>query len=999
MAQALTPYAGATDSFLGSTALTPATSLLPGGTIDTSGPVHTISIISALESSAAPVPPTTYTTLNYGTTGTFLTGIRGNTIVGNYVVPGTTATGGLAYNMSTGQWAAMPEATANGVNYPGAIGSSPYGPSFGNMGGVLRTVGSYITTASQPYDLSYLYDAAAAPGGQITSLAYPSGADPTLYTIAHSTFGDRVVGNYDTRLATGNAFIYSISAGTYVTNNKPGAVSTTAYGVYGDMIAGGYANVGPGGGIGFEHGYLYNTTTDIWTTYDHPGAIITHLEGITGAGRSGEYNMVADWVTADGVVHAGVLHVDALGIPTWHEINIPGATLVSSNSAYGDTVIGIYLLPGSSTPNGFVATIPGIYNPIRNTGTLTFTTDNAAALSGRKGDDIVNSGTVQVTGNGGIGMRGETYGVLTNTGTVTATGVVGAAVELHGLYGTFLNYGTIQAPAVADALRTGPDSYGTVIVNAGIIDGRIAATAGPDKRFENSGWIGVTGTGIPITHLLSGTFVQTSVGTLGLRVQDSGHDKLGITGVARLAGTLAVPFQTSTLANSYELLAASGGITGSFTTLATSGLPGYVGAALDYSDTTVTLNLTSQMARQAGLTANQSATGGAVDRAFNSGATTAAASPTAAALGGLYVLGAGQLGPSLSALSGEVHASEQTVLINDGLVVRQAVLGRLRQLGYGGTSGASAALGYAGDAMAYGDPQTPAGASIARALGSPTPASGLAMWAQGYGSWGNFDRNGNASGIDTSLGGIIAGVDQRMGQDSFMGVAMGYTQSNATLGALSSSSQADSGIIAAYAGTRLGAWNLRGGVSYTLSAVDTTRNIQIPGAVDSATGRYNAGLAQVFGEVGYGLTYGTVAVEPFAGLAWAHLNRQGFTESARALGLTSGGDASDVGTGTLGLRVASDVVLANGMVLAPHASAAWQYAFGDVTPTATMGFAGLFGTGFTVSGVPIAANSALLDVGVDLRLNEAVKLSVSYEGAYASSAMQNAVKGSFVWNF
>ncbi|WP_244644166.1 autotransporter outer membrane beta-barrel domain-containing protein [Azorhizobium oxalatiphilum] len=1007
LAQSLSPYSGVTDSFLGSGALMPASSPGTAGTIDTSGLVSTISIISSLavgSSSGA----TSYTTLDYGTTGTFLTGIRGNTIVGNYVVPGTTATGGLLYNMSTGQWSAMPEATANGVNYPGAIGSSPYGPSFGNMGGVLRTVGSYITSASSPYDLSYLYDAAAAPGQQLTTLVYPSsGSDPTLYTIAHSTFGNTVVGNYDTRLATGNAFIYSISTGTYVTNNMPGAVSTTAYGVYGDMIAGGYANVAPGGGIGFEHGYLYNTLTGTWTTYDHPGAIITHLEGITGAGRSGEYNMVADWVTADGVVHAGVLHVDALGVATWYEINIPGAALVSSNSAYGDTVVGIYLLPGSSTPYGYVATIPGIYNPIRNTGTLTSDAVNTAALSGRKGDDIVNSGTVLMTGNGGVGMRGETYGVLTNLGTVQATGVVGAAVELHGVYGTFLNYGTIQAPAVADALRTGPDSYGTVIVNAGVIDGRIAATAGPEKRFENSGWLGVSGTGVSITHLLSGTFVQTAAGTLSLRVTSTGNDFLGITGTARLAGTLAVPFQTSTLANSYNLIAATGGISGTFTTLATSGLPSYVGASLDYSTNNVVLKLTSQMAQQAGFSANQSATGGAVDSVFNSGVTSATGNATAAALGSLYGLGPVQLGAALNALSGEAHASEQSVLLTDGLFTRQALLGRLRQLSYGGASDATAALGYGGDALAYSaDPQgkpSGAGASIAKALKAPVTepdqTRGLAMWAQGYGSWGSLDGNGNASGISTSLGGILAGFDKRLGPDTTMGVALGYSQSNATVGALASSAQADSGIIAAYAGTNLGAWSLRGGVSYTLSQVDTTRTVQAVVFADRASAQYNAGLAQVFGEVGYGLSYGAVALEPFAGLAWAHLNTQGFTETASAVGLTSGGSSSDVGYSTLGLRVASDIALANGMVLAPHVSAAWQYAFGDVTPTAALGFAGLTGTGFTVSGVPIAANTALFDVGADLKLNTAVKVSLSYVGEFASSAQQNAVKGSFTWNF
>ncbi len=940
-------------------------------------------------------PATPYTTLNFGTSGTFLTGIRGNTIVGNYVVPGTTATGGLLYNTSTAEWSAMPVETANGVNYPGAIGSSPYGPSFGNQGGVLRTVGSYITEKSSPYDLSYLYDAAAAPGRQITELAYPSTpGNETLYTIAHSTFGDTVVGNYDTRLATGNATIYTISTGTYVTNNKPGAVSTTAYGVYGDMIAGGYAEVGPGGGIGFEHGYLYNKVTDTWATYDHPGAIITHLEGITGAGRSGEYNMVANWVTPDGALHAGVLHVNALGIPTWHELNIPGADVVSSNSAYGDTVVGIYLMPGDTAPNGYVATVEGIYNPITNTRHLASGAADDVALSGRKGDDIVNSGTIRMSGNGGVGMRGETYGVLTNTGTVTASGIAGASVELHGIYGTFLNYGTLHAPAVADALRTGPDSFGTVIVNTGIIDGRIAATAGPDKRFENSGWVGVSGTGVPITHLLSGVYVQTEAGTLSLRVGDDGNDRFGMTGIARLAGTLEVPFQTSTLMNSYDLIGTTGGTTGAFTTLETPGLPGFVDAALDYSGSGVALDLTSHIARQTGLTSNQSAVGVAVDKAFNSGVLAAADNAASDALNSIYSLNGGQLAPALGSLSGEIYASERSVLINDGQFTRQAILGRVRQLNYGNTAGPASAL--AVTAPGASTPMDPAGTAVGA---GNQPSSGFAMWGAAYGNWGSLDGNGNASAVDTSLGGFVTGIDKRIGDNSYLGVTAGYANSSSTIDGVGSSAEADSGVVAAYAGTSFGGLNLRGGLSYTFSDVDASRSVRLPGQGGTAEGQYNAGLTQAFGEIGYGMTLQNVALEPFAGLAWAHLDTDDVSERGTGAALSGGGATSDVGYGTLGLRVATDLALPNGTVLTPHASVGWQYAFGDLTPDATLGFAGITGSSFNVSGAPLAKNSALLDIGADLRIGASLTAGVSYVGGFASSAQQNAVKGTLSWRF
>ena len=46
-----------------------------------------------------------YVTLDYGTSGTFLTGIRGDTIVGNYLLPGGSgSTGGLLYRTDTGVW-------------------------------------------------------------------------------------------------------------------------------------------------------------------------------------------------------------------------------------------------------------------------------------------------------------------------------------------------------------------------------------------------------------------------------------------------------------------------------------------------------------------------------------------------------------------------------------------------------------------------------------------------------------------------------------------------------------------------------------------------------------------------------------------------------------------------------------------------------------------------------------------------------------------------------
>lgn len=952
-------------------------------------------------------PGFTYETLQFEGAGTFFTGIHDNLITGNAIIPGTTYTGGLLYDMSSNTWSAFPVATANGSNYPGAIVSSPYGPGFGSQYGILRAVGSYQTTDSAPYDLGYLYDAAAAPGQQLTTLHYPSdGGAATLFTIAHSTFGNEVVGNYDTQLDTGNAFIYDIRTGTYTTNNKPGAVSTTAYGIWGDKIAGGYFEAAPGGGLGPERGYIYDKVTGHFTEYNHPGAVATHFEGIVGAGRSDEYNLVGNWIAADGAVHPIVMHVSADGSVTWYEIDIPGDT-VSSNSAYGDKVVGI--VQDGSNISAYIATIPEIYNPIRNTGDLTSSAANAAALSGRKGDDIVNSGTVRVSGNGGVGMRGETYGVLTNSGTIVATGIAGAAVEMHGLYGTLLNSGVLQAPAEADAFRTGPDSFGSEIVNTGVIDGRLAATAGPEKRFENSGWLGVSGTGVSIIHLLSGTYVQTSAGTLSLRVGDTGSDFFEVTGVARLAGTLEVPFLTSTLANAYTLVLATDGTTGTFETLATSGLPTFVSAGLAYSGTTVVLNLTSQMGQQAGLSANQAAAGGAIDRVFNAGATANLGDAPAAMLADLYALGASQLPMALSALSGEAYASQQSVLIGDSLYSREGVLGRLRQSAYAGATGPLSALAYGGPALAYAGAAAPAAGSAAEALAYAAKApgaapamaapSGATVWAQGFGGWTSYDGNGNAFGVDSTIGGVLSGADIQAGNWR-LGAALGYSQSGSSIADLNSSSTVNSMLVALYGGTSIGPVSLRLGGTYAFNQIESSRAVAFPGFLEQANAQYDGGTAQVFAEVGYGFTVQALALEPFAGIAWVHLNTDGFTESgAPAAGLSGSSTSSNMGYGTVGLRAATVLALDGGMALAPHASAAWQYAFGDTTPSAQLALTALPGSVFTVSGVPLAQNTALVEAGVDLLLTPQARIGASYVGQFADSVTVNAFSANLSWRF
>jgi subtilase-type serine protease len=144
----------------------------------------------------------TYQTLQApGTTTTGVTGICGDNITGSY-----SSMGGLLYRIDAGQFQPYPVATANGANFPGVQSSQPYSPTFGSPNGILRAVGTF-TPIGGSADSSYIWDNAAAPGQQASILNVPGASN----TIAHSQFGNQVVGNFNTTSNMGTIFNYNMA--------------------------------------------------------------------------------------------------------------------------------------------------------------------------------------------------------------------------------------------------------------------------------------------------------------------------------------------------------------------------------------------------------------------------------------------------------------------------------------------------------------------------------------------------------------------------------------------------------------------------------------------------------------------------------------------------------------------------------------------------------------------------------------------------------------------
>jgi outer membrane autotransporter protein len=207
--------------------------------------------------------------------------------------------------------------------------------------------------------------------------------------------------------------------------------------------------------------------------------------------------------------------------------------------------------------------------------------------------------------------------------------------------------------------------------------------------------------------------------------------------------------------------------------------------------------------------------------------------------------------------------------------------------------------------------------------------------------------------------------------------------------------------VAGYAGARFGAFDLRTGAAAAWHEIDTSRSIMFPGFLETAQANYHGATAQAFGEVGYGMAVGNVAVEPFAGAAWVHLETNAFTETGSFGGvapLAGAADEENVAYTTLGLRAATSYALANGMFVIPRATVAWQHAFGDLTPVAALAFQST-GVPFTVAGVPLARDAAVVDAGLDVKVTPRATLGIFYAGQLADNVQDHAVKGKFCWKF
>ncbi|MHB2060481.1 autotransporter serine peptidase EprS [Pseudomonas monsensis] len=536
--------------------------------------------------------------------------------------------------------------------------------------------------------------------------------------------------------------------------------------------------------------------------------------------------------------------------------------------------------------------------------------------------------------------------------------------------------GSLIKSGAGQLILTGNNTYrGPTTVNGGLltVNGALtsAVTVNDNATLGGSGRIGAltansgsrVAPGNSIGTLnVAGDVTFAPGSTYAVELSPTSSDRIVAGGTATVSGatvslslenspTLLSSAETqSLLGRQYDILQAAGGIQGRFGAV----LPNYlfIGGNLDYSGNGIQLDIERNATAFAsvGQTPNQRAVAAAVEGlgAGNSvyeSLLLAADAPAAQ--------------HAFQQLSGEIYPALGSMLINDSRQLRDALGERLHD------------------------------ASAAHSNG----------WIKALGVWGTTDSSHDTAGYSTSIGGLLAGVDGALDEQTRIGLVTGYSDSSLSMGSgTHSSAKVDSYHLGAYAGHETGAWRLSTGAAYSWHRADVKRDLQYGNVSGKQKAKVDASTTQVFGEAAYRLHLQPLALEPFANLAYVHLDTEGFREKGNAAALKSTGDQRDAVLSTLGVRVLKTFNLSAQQSLDVSGHLGWQHSLSAIDSGQHLRFAS-GGTPYSVESSALLRDAALVGVQAGLALSKDVRVNLDYTGQLASREKSHGVGLSLNWQF
>ncbi len=773
----------------------------------------------------------------------------------------------------------------------------------------------------------------------------------------------------------------NVGNGTLTSNGTLGAVNVGAAGTFTNNT-GGKAGAVTNAGTISNSGTVILLINNAGSFTNNAGGVVTGTTTVTGGTVANNAALGAVEVTSGGtftnntgssagaVTNAGtssnsgtvILLVNTAGSFTNNfGGTVTGKTMVSGGTVTNNATLNVVEVgSGGNFSNNTGATAGAVTNAgnASNAGTIASLTNTAGSFTNNAGGRI--TGTTQVTGGTVtnnfvvtdvdvaaaahfVNNLGATTGAVTNAGTASNGGTVASFTNTAG---TFSNSGTITGSTTIS---------GGTLINDGTITGSVAIyTGGILAGTGDIGGLTVGAGGILspgpgfATITVNGNVTFETGSTFRVETDPSGlADRLNATGAVTInGGTLEILAGTGTYAPSttYTILTA-GSVTGAFDDITTD--LAFLTPTVIYGGTDVTLELDRNAVEFADVTET------------GNGRAAAAAVESLGASDPLYLavlpLDAGTANSAFRQLSGEIHASLKSQVLQDSRFVRDAIVDRM--------NGAVPI----------------------------SPLDSASLWMTTFGATRHLAGDGNASGLTGNTGGVVAGADMLVFDNTRLGAVLGYSHASA-----SREADIDSYHAGIYGAADWGALTFTGGALYARNEVSTDRRVSFGTFADHLKADYDSATTQVFGDVGWRMRAGDVELQPFANLAYIHLDTDGFREKGGAAALTGKSGGDNVTFAMLGLRWLAAIpaeipVTFSGML-------GWRRAIGDLTPPSALAFAS-GGSPFMIEGVTIPRDAAVVEAGVTAQLSKTARLKLSYSGEFARNLSAHAVKANLTVDF
>jgi autotransporter-associated beta strand protein len=512
-----------------------------------------------------------------------------------------------------------------------------------------------------------------------------------------------------------------------------------------------------------------------------------------------------------------------------------------------------------------------------------------------------------ISGTGSLSVYGTT-GSLTLSANNTYTG------------GTLIGSGALM---LSGSLASGVSVNAGVFGGDGTVRGNVANTSGTLVSQSATAGKGLT---------INGNYQAQPTATTAIAL----GNPLSVSGEAGLNGTLQILAPSSTYTpNATEKLVHAGIVAGTFAST-TYGAGVFYSVALSYTPTDVTANVTRNAVTQM-VPASASATlltaqniEGALKQADQWSTTDYAAHATflSSANNFLQATTQSQAIASINSLSGEIHASSQTLVLQQADIVNT---------------------------------------TIAQRLVDPSFAEGGA-WFQATGANGDLARAGYASG-NYSGGGAVAGFDHRLGESAVIGAALNWNRLTSDFADAAGRSTSRTTGISIYGRADLGNAYVAARVGQDWVSATVGRTALLGGGAQSIGTTRDDKVASAYGELGYGFRLQHWSVVPFGALGYDHLSRGGFTEvGAGGFGLTANSQSFDQLRSDAGARASYDWTTTHGVVhMAGYAM--WQHLYTGRDLSFNAAYSGAPGAMFSVSGINPVKDSGWAGVSVSSHLS------------------------------